>query len=1184
MKKLKILLTLVFLWITSANAQYQKPYFNTLSVQDGLPEAYVRSKLEDANGYLWLGTQNGLVRYDGYKLKNYPFYDENNQREAAPSINKIIQDKKGTIWVFTSDSGFFYYENKTDTFKNFSIDKNKYDTDEAKYTINAVDGLEEDVLLLLVYNHKEEKTQLFSLNTQNHSIVELSSVSEGKNTIPIKNPSQLIKDKNDRILLVADGKLYFYDEVNKSFSVAFTIPESLKNTQIVNCVVDPSDSALIWMSTYEGNSIEERGNPELVGKQFIKYNSNTKEYIIFTPEKDNPETIPSKCLDIISDSQNRLWFVSENGISLYNNQKNTFTYYEISLDKDFGQDLRTIESDKEGNVWVGGVFKKLFNFNISSEKIREIIPNDEEGSLPDFRDISEIFFDKKGSLWLNMPFSGIAHLDVKKSIFATQNVFEPLISQQKIDGNSNFSIVGKKDDTTFFVANAKDLFTWNSITKDFTTLKFRSDTTTIRIYETIAAPDGIIWIATGRGLFSFNPKTKARKHYTNNPDDTATVSSNIITHITLDKNGILWISTNDKGLCSLNTATDAITQYPFKDNTQYKKTDNVLDDERAFDIFVDDEDMVWVGTNNGSLNRYDPKTNKFKSYGENDRRFYCVVNIFEDSKKRLWVGTYLSGLFLFDRKTEEYVQYSEENGMLDNAVYSIQEDNDGNIWCSSKRGFSRLNPETKKITHFSKYNKDLNGYKDPRLFTNQNNKFFNNVQNGMMIFNPSDLQPNPIPPSVVIESLQYEKNTDQETENIFVYPSKDETITLKHNENKITFNYVALQYDNAKNNQYAYQLVGNDKKWLQAGTEQKTTYTNLSPGTYTFKVKAANSDGVWNETGTSITVKILPPWWKTWWAYCLYAIFSIGGIWFYIQQRSKALRRENLVLEEKVSHRTKQLEKSIDDLKGTQSQLIQSEKMASLGELTAGIAHEIQNPLNFVNNFSEVSKELLQEMLEEIENGDMEEVRAIMADVVQNLEKINHHGKRADGIVKGMLQHSRASGDKKEPTNINLLADEYLRLAYHGLRAKDKSFNANLETDFDENIGKINIIPQDIGRVILNLITNAFYACQEKQKSSPDSYKPTVTVTSKLAPLIGGAGGGSQSVKITVTDNGNGIPDAVKDKIFQPFFTTKPTGQGTGLGLSMSYDIITKGHGGELKVSSIPNEGSTFTIQIPINE
>jgi signal transduction histidine kinase len=258
--------------------------------------------------------------------------------------------------------------------------------------------------------------------------------------------------------------------------------------------------------------------------------------------------------------------------------------------------------------------------------------------------------------------------------------------------------------------------------------------------------------------------------------------------------------------------------------------------------------------------------------------------------------------------------------------------------------------------------------------------------------------------------------------------------------------------------------------------------------------------------------------------------------------------------------------------------------MASLGELTAGIAHEIQNPLNFVNNFSEVSKELLQEMLEEIENGDMEEVRAIMADVVQNLEKINHHGKRADGIVKGMLQHSRASGDKKEPTNINLLADEYLRLAYHGLRAKDKSFNANLETDFDENIGKINIIPQDIGRVILNLITNAFYACQEKQKSSPDSYKPTVTVTSKLAPLIGGAGGGSQSVKITVTDNGNGIPDAVKDKIFQPFFTTKPTGQGTGLGLSMSYDIITKGHGGELKVSSIPNEGSTFTIQIPINE
>ena len=271
----------------------------------------------------------------------------------------------------------------------------------------------------------------------------------------------------------------------------------------------------------------------------------------------------------------------------------------------------------------------------------------------------------------------------------------------------------------------------------------------------------------------------------------------------------------------------------------------------------------------------------------------------------------------------------------------------------------------------------------------------------------------------------------------------------------------------------------------------------------------------------------------------------------------------------------KRAEEALSELQTTQTQLIQSEKMASLGELTAGIAHEIQNPLNFVNNFSEVSKELLEEMLEEIENGDMEEVKAIMSDVVQNLEKINHHGNRADGIVKGMLQHSRAGGDKKEPTDINALADEYLRLAYHGLRAKDKSFNSELVTDFDDTIKTIEAIPQDIGRVILNLLTNAFYVVNEKKKLGIKDYEPTVAISTKKK---------QNSIIITVTDNGNGMPESVKEKIFQPFFTTKPTGQGTGLGLSMSYDIVTKGHGGELKVETKEAEGTTFIIKLPTSK
>jgi two-component system, NtrC family, sensor kinase len=271
------------------------------------------------------------------------------------------------------------------------------------------------------------------------------------------------------------------------------------------------------------------------------------------------------------------------------------------------------------------------------------------------------------------------------------------------------------------------------------------------------------------------------------------------------------------------------------------------------------------------------------------------------------------------------------------------------------------------------------------------------------------------------------------------------------------------------------------------------------------------------------------------------------------------------------------IEKTLADLKSTQSQLIQSEKMASLGELTAGIAHEIQNPLNFVNNFSEVNTELIKEIQDERrktqDQRDEKLEDEILQDIVQNQEKINHHGKRAADIVKGMLQHSRSSSGVKEPTDINALADEYLRLAYHGLRAKDKSFNATMKTDFDETIGNINIIPQDIGRVILNLITNAFYVVNEKAHQNMAGYEPTVSVSTKKD---------GNKVLISVKDNGNGIPQKILDKIFQPFFTTKPTGQGTGLGLSLSYDIV-KAHGGELRMETKENEGSTFTIQIPLS-
>jgi signal transduction histidine kinase len=306
----------------------------------------------------------------------------------------------------------------------------------------------------------------------------------------------------------------------------------------------------------------------------------------------------------------------------------------------------------------------------------------------------------------------------------------------------------------------------------------------------------------------------------------------------------------------------------------------------------------------------------------------------------------------------------------------------------------------------------------------------------------------------------------------------------------------------------------------------------------------------------------------TWRMYFLLAGLFIIFVIALILWRNNRQRR---ITNDLLSKQKNSLESTLSDLKSTQSRLIHTEKMASLGELTAGIAHEIQNPLNFVNNFSDLNKELLVELKEKMSEGNLEDASKIANDVIVNEEKISHHGQRADAIVKGMLQHSRSSSGVKEPTDINTLVDEYVRLAYHGLRAKDKSFNVIANTDFDRTIRNINIIPQDIGRVLLNLINNAFYAVAEKNKQNGDGYQPTICVNTKKL---------GDNVLISVKDNGNGIPQKILDKIFQPFFTTKPTGQGTGLGLSLSYDII-KAHGGDLRVETVEGKETTFTILLP---
>ena len=493
---------------------------------------------------------------------------------------------------------------------------------------------------------------------------------------------------------------------------------------------------------------------------------------------------------------------------------------------------------------------------------------------------------------------------------------------------------------------------------------------------------------------------------------------------------------------------------------------------------------------------------------------------------------------------------------------------------STNLGIIKINPERNA---FFVYGKKF-GVQDVRAcFKTSEDQIFVTSGNGFYFFYPQELKTDMSPLRLTITDFFFNESSGLAggDSTLLVSAEKNNSLSLAYNQNSFGFKFSANDYRSPEGVSYYTMLENYEPVWRATGVSKTSFYFNLSPGDYVFRLKAYNSDGIKGEK--QVLIHISPPWWKTGWAYAVYGLLLIMAISAVTRfQKQRIIREERQRTQAKELEQSKEIEKAYTELKSTQAQLIQSEKMASLGELTAGIAHEIQNPLNFVNNFSEVNMELTAELKEELSKMNIDpQYKNQLEDITENInvnqEKILHHGKRADAIVKGMLQHSRTSSAIKEPTDINQLADEYLRIAYHGLRAKDKSFNTNMKTDFDPQVGRINTVAQDIGRLLLNLYNNAFYAVAQRKQNDGPAYEPMVEVKTKKA---------GRNIEITIHDNGDGIPKKVLDKIFQPFFTTKPTGQGTGLGLSLSFDIV-KAHNGEIKVDTKEGQYTVFTVTLP---
>jgi len=635
----------------------------------------------------------------------------------------------------------------------------------------------------------------------------------------------------------------------------------------------------------------------------------------------------------------------------------------------------------------------------------------------------------------------------------------------------------------------------------------------------------------------------------------------------------VWILSNEGRICQFNNSSG---EFRFGETKQVFRMATPK-------LMVDSKCNVWVSYSNANLTRYDCKKGNTKQFFTDPLDSASISSnhvtvAYEAANGEIWAGTKNKGISIMDPATGRFRQLNKQHGLPELTITDIANDKNGVIWVATSQFICRWKPEENRFIVYR--NEDgiaFDASRVHRVFYQEKEGSMLLLTNGvLMAFDPDSIGSYHYSvPSLLFTGFSIANKpvaVDSASGILTSAVNFINKIALDYSQNKFTIHYAAGDFYG--NVQYAYRLSGFEDDWQYVKNKNEAIYTNVPPGNYVFQIKVANHQGIWSEL-RELKVKVRAPWYRTWLAYFIYALLFALLLRLYLRFRSRTLIQQNIKLEDRILKRTNELSDSLKELKETQDQLVQREKMASLGELTAGIAHEIQNPLNFVNNFSEVNNELIGELQLERSKGkeERDEIaeNELLNDIAQNLQKINHHGKRADSIVKGMLQHSRSSSGQKEPTDINALADEYIRLCYHGLRAKDKSFNATIKTDFDPALKELNLAKQDIGRVILNLLTNAFYAVNEKKQLNNAAYEPTVSVATKRM---------GNKTEIKIADNGNGIPQKILDKIFQPFFTTKPTGQGTGLGLSLSYDII-KTHGGELKVESAEGKGAEFTIVLP---
>lgn len=1272
--------------------------FDNLSVGAGLSQGSVYDIFQDSRGFMWFSTQDGLNMFDGYETKVFESELFDSTSLASSSSFQVDESADGYLWVSAVGGGL-----------------NRLDPNTAK---------------VVRYEHDET-----------------DSTSIGAGRIRAS-----VEDRDGRIWTAADASgISILNRDTGTFERIGHIESdstSLASERVYDLYIDAD--GIVWAGTWDGLSridpetreitnfltglngglLSQRqvGTPGLVAKikefpedpetlwlgtgrgivRFSKRTGETKRYVP-DPSASGP-VLSSRGIAQDPNETNVLWVATAgSGLARFDKVSETFHLYKQDQRDSNGlinNVVWEVETDETGIIWVG-TDNGLSRFNPASVDFLDI-DTTPHGSERNPATPWGLTVQRDGTVWIGVQDTGAG---------------EYLI---RIDGTTGAR-------TTFDADN--------------------NDTSAAgrgQLWAHLEAADGTVWIGSGGVLSRYIERTGKFEQWRSIEGDSTSIPLEWIYSLAEmnDGSGRIWVGTYDD-LYRFDPSTGKTERIGFLDTSE--RVGATIASTK-----YDSEGTLWIHTNDRGLTRQN-NDGSYTTYTHNPRDTTSIpsgrISEFTERSREpgvLWLATSF-GLARFDKATGRVTKrLTKTDGMPNNNVYGTLEDDNGNIWYSTNNGIGRYNPDTGE---FRNYGLDsgllqLEYMEGPIDKSMDGTMYFGHVY-GVTVFNPARLRHNPLPPAVALSDFKIRnKSVVPGPDSPLKQPlSKIQTIELGSDENVFSFDFVALHYGNPAQNQYAYRLDGWDDEWNEVGHLRTASYTNLPAGNYTFRVKASNSDRVWNEVGRSVNIIVHPPWWKTWWAYLLYlaaALTSVFGITRVQKQRmaikegerTKILeaqlkaeaqsrrredaeklseigraitstlsvrgiidtvyenvnalmdasvfavgvlnepeeridfpnskeqgqtlptfahdlsdpnrlsvysftKQEDIVIGDYVNEYKKYIDvdlppiqgespssilylplvhqgksvgvitaqsfakhaysdyhlsvlrslasyaaialdnadayrklgATIENLKAAQARLVQSEKMASLGEMTAGIAHEIKNPLNFVNNFAELNAELAEELAEALRNGD--DPAPILDDIKNNAGQIQAHGKRADSIVRAMMQHASGGAGHQELTNVNPLVEEYIGLAYHGMRASTKNFNVELVKKFDDEAGAIPMVPQEVGRVLLNLLGNAFYVVRERANQEGQDYKPTVTITTKRL---------SNSVEVRVTDNGSGIPEHVKERIFEPFFTTKPTGSGTGLGLSLSYDIVTKGHGGEMTVESEPGEGAEFIITLPLKD